>query len=630
MSLRRQSGRIDRSLSYRITRFLIIFLFLYFSVIGATFNGVLIWMTWQQVTLALFAVIAGSWLVIRHRRGWQWRRLPLDPVFVLWVIAFVVSLLANPESWRRSAEGLWFMGLYIGVFYILLDAIGHGLRRAILAESIMLVGFTTVLFGYLQLFNAIQEFGLAEWVQLFLNQGARFRPVSNIGNPNALGVFLVMLTPFIVAQMAYTRIRFVRIVMGLYAVFTLGLLFLSFSRGAWLGVGAALGVLFLMWLADRDMLSIKALRAWWQGQSGRIKALTGGATLLVVGVGLAVIFLLIQSFSDAGRSTDLRTRLWEAAFTQFAEQPITGQGIFTYGRRLGTFWSIPPQQPHAHAHNLPLHILSETGLIGGTAMILSLIAIFVLWRRNWRSVKTGRTVFIGGTAAAVGFGVHHLFDVPAMMPLIALMGITVLTIMIAQDDAPVMSSRWMQRGHTAGMIVLWVLLLIAGFWQNGIHSQYRDILVTVAETEDYEAAAFAMQPVVDADPSQPAYVLQLAYLHGLAALENDNPQPGIAAYERYLVLEPYHSSAWANLAGLHWQAGDAEAALTAIEEAIALAPAWAHYKWQRDIYDGTVRVVSDIDVPESINLWGINWARFQYLRDIMVPEYLPQAGWGTR
>ncbi|MGB1287057.1 MAG: O-antigen ligase family protein [Aggregatilineales bacterium] len=626
MSLRTPSRSSRQSRVPFPARMIVIFLFLYFAVIGATFNGVMITLGLQRVTLTMLLIITGVWFVIRQRRSWQWTRLPVDPVLILWVIAFVVSMLANPDTWRRSAEGLWYMGVYIGILYLLLDTIGHGLKRALFSEAILMVGFCTVIFGYLQLYNLIQDIGFAAYIDGLSNMS---RPSSYIGNANALGVFLVMIIPLIMTQIVYTRIRFVRIVMSIFVLMTVFLLLLTFSRGAWVGMGAGFVTFVLLWLAEYQLLSVSALRQWWQGQSARIRLIAGGMSIATLIGALLVGIILIRSFSQGGRGADLRTRIWEAAWTLFTEDPITGKGLFTFGHRLGTFWSIPPQQPHSHAHSLPLNVLAEMGVIGGIALTATLLAIFIMWRRNWRTLQTDRHLFIGVTAAAVAFGVHHLFDLPAMMPLIALMGITILSMMIAQPDAPPMKSRYMQRGHMTGLALLWLILLAAGFWQNSVHSQYRMILESTIESENYVQGARDMQQVVDADPSQPAYVMQLAYMHGHAALETDNPQPGIDAYLRYLELEPYHASAWSNLAGLYWQAGDADAALNAISEAITLSPDWEHYQYQRDIYNGTITNIDDIETPESVRMWGINWARFQYLRDIIIPEYLPQTGWGT-
>ena len=612
-----------------LTRLILTLLLIFFAVMGTTFNGVIVMLDIQRFTLLLLGIMAGGWLILRQHRKLEWRRWPIAPVLLIWVAVFFISIIANPESWRRSAEALWFMGVYIGLLYLMLDVLSHGLRRATVVEAILITGLTTVLFGYLQLFTAAQEDGIINLVLSFAGDGAAKRPVSNIGNTNALGIFLVMLLPFIVTQVLHTRIRFVRIVMGFYALATLLLLLLTFSRGAWLGIGAGLITYFVLWLADRNLLSVKALRAEMKKlPSGLRFALMGGALMTVTGL-VVVGAIFIASFSIGGRTTQLRTILWDAALTQFAEKPLTGQGLFTYGRKLGTFWSIPPEQPHSHSHNLPLHMLSETGLMGAFAMLISLVVFFMMMRHNWRHLKQERHLWLAAVAASVGFGVHHLFDTPSMMPLIALAGLLVLALAIATPDLPPVNAKPLQMMHVVVFASLWLVLLVAGFWQNSVHSEYQVILGDAYISEDYATGAQRMESVVASDPNQPAYVLQLGYLYGMAAADNDDPQPAIEAYSRYLELEPYDATAWSNLAGLYWQAGDVTQAQDAIAQARSLSGRWPHFKWQEDVYTGVLTEQEDVETPESIAMWGINRARFQYLRDIIPMEYLPQTGWGN-
>lgn len=619
--------RSSNSRSTLIIRLLAIAVCLYLTLFGATFNAVLVLLDIQALSLIVFGLMAGGWLLSRWRGGWHWRQSPLDALMLLWIGVFILSIVANPHTWRRSAEALWYMGLYIGVFYLLYDLLAQGIPRDSLVDGLLIAGFVSLIFGYVQAWGIFQEGGLSAFITT--------RPVSTIGNANAFGSFLAMIAPFALVRAAMTDNRLSRFVMAVYALAAIVLLLLTASRGGWLALGAALVTLLLLLLAEHDLLSIPALRAWWSRQTTLIRGVVTGATLAVLAAAGGVLFLLIQSFSLPGRSTALRTVLWEAALEQFMAHPLTGTGLFTYGHRLSTAWSIPPQQTHSHSHNLPLTMAAETGIPGLLAVILTVALVLRLaWRNRQRLSSPERVPFIGAVAAMMGFGVHHLVDTPAMMPLIALMGVLILVLVITPPDPPPLNLAVLRRLLPVAMLSLWLVLLAAGFWHNTIYRQYYTILSDALETEQYRAAADSLESVIAADPAQPVYHLQQGYLYGLAAAQDQTPETiraALESYQRYLDLEPYQSSAWSNLAGLYWQSGESARALDAIEQAIILAPDWQHYQWQQAVYAGTAAGddLTSRTPPESAGNRGANMARFQFLRDVIVMEYLPQTGWHT-
>jgi hypothetical protein len=408
------------------------------------------------------------------------------------------------------------------------------------------------------------------------------------------------------------------------------LLLATTSRGAWLGGIAAVSILLVLLLAHAGMLSKEQLRLSWQTQSRQRKMLIlmafGGGAIAILVIGLVIL----QSFSSGSRSADLRTYLWEAAFRMFSEKPLTGQGLFTYGYHLARFDSIPPGQPHSHAHNLPFTILAELGVPGLIAVIVSVGVISRACWRNWHHLPVSeRPTWIAGVAALGGFAVHHLFDTPAMMPLIALTGLWVLVMVVIPAQPRMMTARWRQIGHPFGMGLLWFGLLMLGFWHAALYSNYYNILEQAVKDRTFVASAAALQSVMDADPYQPAYHLQQGYLYGRAAGDGDTSaiQPAIAAYERYLALEPYQATAWSNLAALYWQKQDTAAALAAIQQARELAPQWAIFERQQQIYSGVLTGVLRIEPEKLESLWGVNMARFQYLREVIGTQFLPQVGW---
>jgi putative inorganic carbon (HCO3(-)) transporter len=589
----------------------------YWLTLGGTFNGLLAFPQARYWTLGALGFGALAWFFLR--RGKAWHATPLDAVFVLWGVAMGASVLANLETWRRSAEALWYMGLYIVLWYALMDVLTVRHMRHVLRVALLIVGVVSLLFGVWQTLNAfaVGDFGA--------------RPVSTIGNPNAFGALLVVLLPFVLLQVGRASGRLARLGLVVYAALALALLALTFSRGAWLGAIVGVAVLGVLALAHHNLLSVGALRAWWRAQRQSVRVGLGVGALITALAVLGAGIVLVQSFSVSGRGADLRTLLWGYAWEMFASQPLTGQGLFTYGYHLPLYWSIPPQQAQSHAHNLPLNVLAEMGLLGALALGATVAVVLLRWRAQWREANAPqRLELMGAYGAAVGFGVHHLFDMPAMMPAVAVIGVFVLTLALAPLQPRPLRARWRVVGHPLGMMALCALLWGVGMWQSTRYEAYFNALTLANEgfrngtPASVVEGAQTLEALAESDPHQPAYWLQAGYLWGVLADDDPRYLPqALQAYNRFLTLEPHTAMAWANLSALQWQAGDVQAAQISVARAVALAPEWALFARMARIYGG-VPAVADVVPTESP--FGANMPRYQLLHDVFVNQMIPQTG----
>lgn len=548
-------------------------LFSYAISIGATFNGI-VTVEIHNLTFALISLTAAGWLLVHWRNGWAWHRTPLDGVFVLWGIAFGASLLTNTESWRRVAIGLWYVGLYVGVWYILADAIGNkGLKRETLVDGLLISGLVVLIFGYVQARD-----WLASTMPLVFRGMLPFnlpRPVSTLGNTNSLANFLVVVIPFALARTVTSRRRFNQIVMGVYAGMAIVLLFLTFSRGGWVGIAAGVGAWFLLLLVQHDLLTVDGIQRWWVARDRIVKAATvivGGAALVTATAGV-VIFLL--SFQMGGRSASLRTGIWADAITLFSEKPLAGHGLFTFGAGLSRLYSTPPNTPHSHAHNVLLHIAAELGIVGLVTLGATLFVIVMAARKNWREMDNRqRGTLAGAVGAVVAFAVHQLADLPAMSPAIALSGLVALTLVMIPVSPVPLTSTFRRTGHPVAMTGLWIVLIGTGLWSSNIYRQYVSIRNEAMLEENFREAADEMQAVIAADPSLSLYYKEQGLLLGLAANEGDldAAREGIRVYDQFIALNPEYAIVWANKAALHWQLGEQEAGLGAMRTAVELSP----------------------------------------------------------
>lgn len=601
------------------------FVFLYLvTPLGATFNGVIVPDT-HPITFVLISVSVGVWFIAHFRRGWEWHQTAFDWVFVLWGIAFAISIIANMESVRRSLIGLWYMGAYFGAWYTLHDMLSNrGLNRKMLVDALLITGLVIIFFSLVQLSS----------------QTTYQPPVSLLGNPNALGAVLVAIVPFALSRALSSAFRITKAIWAFYSLALIANLLLTLSRGAWLSMLTSIVVLIFAYLAHAKLLSLSALREWWNNRPQQQKIMLSISFFIALVVAVIGVLLIINSFSIRERRPELRTRLWDSALVQFMEKPITGQGLYTFGRDYGLSTSIPYDQSHAHAHSVPLNILAEMGLVGFVALIASVFAILFAIRHNWKNLsQENRPIYIGAVSALAGMSIHHLFDLPAMMPAVALVGILVLVLVCWSETSVSLEFRWGKIGYNAGMIILWGSLLGTGVWSSHIYQQYLDsmriafpLVDNRSDSEtiaDYRNTALLLDNVIAQDPLLAIYSQQQALVWGFVAETGDEEalNRAILAYERFLQLEPNHAISWANFASLYWQAGQSELAIDAISQAIALAPDYTLFRSNLAFYEGDAHRPTDIDVPKYD--FNQNFGRFEFLRETLQTTFLPQVGWGS-
>jgi putative inorganic carbon (hco3(-)) transporter len=585
-----------------IVRPILIALFSYLLTVGGTFNG-LTDPNLGFLSLITLSAVFASLLLLHLLRGWRWTRTPLDAALAIWIIAIIISLVANIGDWRRIAIGSWYTGIYILLWYAMHDLLANrAVKKSMLVDALLIGSVYLIAIGYLQLYTAAINgwrypsfFGLP-------------RPVSLIGNTNSYASLLVLIVGLSAGRMIGMRSRFWRVVLAIYLLLALGQLFLTFSRGGWLGGAAAMGTAAVGWLWVNNLLSPSKLRERWRtlNRIWRI-SLVGGA---VLGFAAAVMvgMIFIRSLDDPGRTTELRTYLWDVAIQMFRQQPVTGRGLYTYGKMQEVLVSIPPTTPHAHAHNLPLHVLGELGLLGAAAMIFSFVIII---SRGWHNLRTLREsnptslglaptpeqgIFIAGLSVMIGYGVHLLFDTTVMMPSVAITGLIAILIVIYQAASP-LKSIWNRLFSTVLFITAFAFLA-AGFYSNNNYGAYVAIVKEGMRTEDYGSAARELDRVIQSDPQLTAYWWQQGILYGLAAdaaVEGSDEgteaaRLGLTALEQVVAIEPQHAFAWANIAGLRRQLEDIEGTLAAYQQASELAPrswqlalAWGQYAETNDV-----------------------------------------------
>jgi putative inorganic carbon (HCO3(-)) transporter len=555
-------------------------LYAYVTTLGAT-DGLLD-PDMRMQALMILTALCGGWLLWRTLRGWTWHPTALDLPLLVWMVAIALSIAFNLEVWRRSMIGVWYATLYFIVWYWLSDLIANRIiSRTQLIAVVPLGALLTIAKGLEE-----SQPWFVERLPLLLNGSIPFelpRPSGLLGNPNILAAILVIVVPLTVALILRAR-NLLRIPLLVLLVASLTLLVLTFSRGGWIGVFAALAVQIALILHSYGLLRPARLRDWFASTSRRARfGLSTVAAVTTISM-LLVSAVAVKSLSISGRGVSLRDWIYEAAIRVFAEHPIAGSGLFTFGRGLAEHTSQPPYDVHSHAHNLYLNVAAELGIVGLVALAITGVYILHTSRQNWSLADhRERLLLTGAYAAIAGFLAHHLVDLPATFPVVALTAIVPLVAALApiiqSVQLPMRSCRRVLGTATFGAAAL----IVTGFWNGSLYQNYMDVLYSL--NGNFRAEAERLQPIIDNDPDLAVTYSQQGYLYGLAAFRGDPValDRAIASFARYVRLEPYYVTGWVNLAALQAQASNFPDAASSMRHAVDLAP--DHWPFQYQLGD---------------------------------------------
>jgi O-antigen ligase len=189
---------------------------------------------------------------------------------------------------------------------------------------------------------------------------------------------------------------------------------MSWSRGAWLGFGAAIVVMAvaLPRRARWGLLLVAILAVGGLGlyATGRVPP---SVVARLTGFGQYVQFEDVRGvgINDANYAVIERLAHWQAALEMFRHDLWTGVGLGCYEPAYADFALINWPIALGHAHNYYLTVAAETGLVGLVAYLLLWGAVFwQTWRATRRARGFLRGVAIGLLGAWTHLSVHHFLD----------------------------------------------------------------------------------------------------------------------------------------------------------------------------------------------------------------------------
>ncbi len=227
------------------------------------------------------------------------------------------------------------------------------------------------------------------------------RVISTFGNPNVLGEYLLMVTPFALAMIIVSKKNTGRFAgLFVYAVCCLCLVY-TWSRGAWLGFIFEMA-LFLLVSTSKSL----------------VLAFLGIASVPFAPLVLpSNIINRITSIGNMGdSSTSYRVYIWNAAVRMAKNFGLSGIGVGSEAfSKVYIKYSLSGIEKAPHAHNLFLQTWIELGL-PGLLVFLAVIVIliqcsFTFFKKSMDGkMKSGKYLSLAGFCGIMGVLLQGLTD----------------------------------------------------------------------------------------------------------------------------------------------------------------------------------------------------------------------------
>ncbi len=335
------------------------------------FVGILLWswigfmnphrLTWSFAYGFPWAALVGmatllGILLARNEGRMSWNRETVTLLLLsIWVTFTTVLALYPDAAWEQWDKVIKILFMTLVTIYLLTS---RERITALVWVVVLSIGFYGVKGGIFTLLGGAQNMVLGP-------------PGTFISGNTEIGLAMIMVLPlmrFLQLQAADPRIRWgLGVMMVLTGLAILG----TYSRGAFLAVGAV-GVFLLL--------------------KSRRKALIGAAALMLVPLALAFLpgqwyeqMETIQNYRQDPSSMG-RINAWRFALNLVKDHPVTGGGFETFEPGLFVRYAPDPEDFH-DAHSIYFEILGEHGLVGLT-LFLALLAF--TWRSGSRLIRLAK------------------------------------------------------------------------------------------------------------------------------------------------------------------------------------------------------------------------------------------------
>jgi len=331
---------------------------------------------------------------------------------------------------------------------------------------------------------------------------AENRNTNPFGHPNYTAGAVLLFIPWHVRSFLRSGERW-KLIWGIALLFDLICLISTFSRGAWLGLGGG-GMLFVIWLRSRNVISKKALVQLMAGLA------VVGALLLVANPRL--LSSLVRLVTRGSTQTDqVRSTMAEAGWLMFKDNWLLGVGP-------GNVTAVYPEyrsklaaglEDNYQLHVTPLQIGVEQG---GVGLVAWGMLIFAAWRTFRQDRRDDQSLAVTAFFCLLTYGMFSLTDHQLdVLPIVVLVFIN-LALLAAADARRIEVAAPMKTVIGSGVLLasaVFLLLLAPELRGRSIFhsamSSLRDGRLELFEAQTVQA--------IETAPSPQYYANQMAAYH---------------------------------------------------------------------------------------------------------------------
>jgi tetratricopeptide (TPR) repeat protein len=475
---------------------------IYMLLIGASFAAAVVFQA-QLLNFLGAASLGLAWLLVRLLQRRRVQPTGLELGLLVFAASQWLAVFTSVQP-RLGLEWAASVSAWIAAFLIVSDLVTHGWPRIYLLNAIAVVAAILAAHG---LWSAAQWF--IHWAALGMLPPVALRYDGLLEQANITASAINLLWPILIVRSLQARHPISRLGLGALVAGLLVTLFFTSSRAGWIAAAMALATMVFLWTQTSSARRLwPQLLAAWRRQAilYRVTALTA---ILVVTAGGVWLLLKETQHVSHGNLFESRQQFWSVGWTLFIGRPWTGVGPDLYGWFYSRFASIPPEFFAPHAHSVVLQILSGSGILGLTALLLLAV---VTARRLWQQwLATGRSFEVAGLSAArVGISVHGLFDLP--LTTFNLLLVVAIVALAVTPDSPQPTS-----GRVHPALVASLILLPIGIFGFVLSIARGDATaLALAGAGEWRAAAQVFERTAQSDPGLTLYWEEAAYAYSRA------------------------------------------------------------------------------------------------------------------
>lgn len=308
-----------------------------------------------------------------------------------WVLMFalVIGICAVTSiSLEESRNIALLMIAFVLSYFVVINTIENEKQFKFILYIFSIAAVITAFYGlYQYMFGDLYS---QAWLDKEMFEDIKMRVYSTFENPNVYGEYLILAIP-IIAGLLWTEKGIFKKLFWLGSLgVTMLALALTFSRGCWLGIILAIGLLAIM--IDRRFI------------------LLGIVVLLflpfVLPESIINRFLSIGNMGDS--STSYRVYIWMGTLAMLADYWFSGIGL-----GITSFNTIYPIYSYndisaPHSHNLYLQLVVEFGIVG---LIVFLGMLYNFYKETIISICKKKNILTSSLIAGVsGFMLQSMFD----------------------------------------------------------------------------------------------------------------------------------------------------------------------------------------------------------------------------